>query len=105
MALLHGILAELGIEKPAPLGDDALVAPDWIKDRKFDPVEGTTYELAFTRIPASAEQGHVLKRVRIDGPTVEDWFDLERQAPLERELYAYAIKAFRRIDAEPNEGQ
>lgn len=100
MALLQSILAELGLEKPATLDRSTLEEqPHWVTGHKFVPVEGASYELAFARIPANEEDDYLIKRVRIDGPTVEDWFDLDLQRPLERALYAYAVKAFHLIDS------
>jgi hypothetical protein len=104
MVSLHGILAELGLEpsaRPAQHPDPALDG-QWTTEPRFDPIEGASYELAFTRIPVRDNARPVIKRVRIDGPSAEDWFDLEAQRPLDRALYAYTVKAYRRLDADPN---
>ena len=100
MTTSRGILAKLGLENPPmPAG----LAPDahWTTEPRFSPVEGTCYELAFTHIPMREQMRPVIKRVRVEGPTIEDWVDLDTERPIERRLYAYAIKAYRRIDVGP----
>ncbi len=99
MMSLHGILAELGLARtPDPL--QTALAPDsqWVTGGRFEPEEGACYELAFLRIPPRADEALVIKRVRADGPSAVDWFDLDARRPLARELYAYAVKAWRRLD-------
>lgn len=98
MATLHGILSGLGIETPMQSTPDPAHDANWVTDGHFDPVEGGSYALAFARIPHKADEPRVIRRVRIDGPTIEEWFDLDRRMPLERALYAYAVKAYRPLD-------
>lgn len=100
MATLHGILAELGIENPTMHSERQPEEPQWIVDKEFVPEAGKSYELAFGRIPFDKEQGPVLKRVRIDGPAPNGWIDLDAQKPLDRELLAYPVRAFRQLRQE-----
>jgi|GEM_PF-1850163 len=98
MMSLNGILAELGLARPLPRQGDDAPAGDWITEQRFVPEDGACYELLFSRIPPRAGEPPVTKRVRADGPSAADWFDLEAQQPLDRKLYAYAVKAYRRLD-------
>jgi hypothetical protein len=98
MATLHGILAELGIEPPAMHPERATARQSgWIVDEEFVPVEGKTYELAFGKIRHAGEEKHVIKRVRIDGPTRAQWFDLDEGRALDSDLHSFNIKAFRQL--------
>ncbi len=98
MVSLHGILAELGIENPAMHPErEPHHASQWVVDENFTPIEGRSYELAFGRIPFGGEHQHVIRRVRIDGPTPDHWFDLDVDKPLDRSLRVYPVKAFRLI--------
>lgn len=100
MMSLHGILAELGLARPVLQQEDPLHEGEWTTEPRFDPEDGACYELLFSRIPPRAGEPPVIKRVRADGPSAADWFDLETQQPLDRKLYAYAVKAYRRLDSE-----
>lgn len=95
MTPMHGILADLG---SAQLHGELAHHGDWITHPRFEPETGRSYELVFSRIPPCSDEPAVIKRVRIDGPTADDWFDLDQQRPLERALYAYAVKAWRPLD-------
>lgn len=97
MTTLRTILAELGLKKAVPHFGSASTG-GWVSRPRFDPVEGACYELAFTPIPMREDSEPVIKRVRIDGPSAEDWFDLDTRRPLDRSLYAFAVKAYRRLD-------
>lgn len=119
MATLHGVLAELGIEAPfmhperefhegkAQRGaqgegaDTQEIHSQWVVDQMFLPVEGRSYEIAYGAIPYGAESGktrHVIKRIRIDGPTADHWHDLDSGRPLDPELHEYAVRAYRPLD-------
>lgn len=96
MATLHGILAELGIENPVMHPEREIHhASQWVVDEDFIPVIGKSYELAFGRIPFGGDDKHVIRRVRIDGMDAHDWFDLDRQQPMDDALRAYPVRAFR----------
>lgn len=95
MTRLQGILAALG---SARLHGELAHDGDWTTHPRFEPEAGRSYELVFSRIPPCSDEPAVIKRVRIDGPTADDWFDLDEQRPLERALYAYAVKAWRLLD-------
>ena len=98
MATLHGILAELGIEPPAMHPErDASHHTDWITDEEFAPIEGKAYELAFGKILHAGEERPLIKRVRIDGPTRDNWFDLDAGRPLDSDLHAFNVRAFRKL--------
>jgi hypothetical protein len=98
MATLHGILAELGIEAPAMHPERATAHTSaWIVDEEFVPAEGKTYEIAFGKIRRAEEERHVIKRVRIDGPTRSQWLDLDAGRALDSDLHAFNIKAFRQL--------
>jgi hypothetical protein len=98
MATLHGILAELGIESPDLHPERALPhTPEWTGDKEFMPVEGRSYEVVFGEPHFNGQDKYVLKKVRIDGPTPGDWFDLEAAKPLDRDLQACTVKAYRAI--------
>lgn len=99
MMSLQGILNELGLGRAPEQRQGAHAPhPQWMSGGRFEPEEGACYELAFSRIPPREGEGLVVKRVRADGPSAADWFDLDTRQPLERELYAYAVKAWRRLD-------
>jgi hypothetical protein len=101
MPTLHHILAKLGIEKSTAhlgrKGQDTLHASQWVVDEEFMPEQGRCYELAFGRIPFAGEYRAVFKRIRIDGPGRNNWFDLDEAAALDLELRDYPIKAFRAL--------
>src|SRR3569623_805907 len=101
MATLHGILAELGIEAPhMHAGDEQEEAGQWVIDRPFAPVEGRSYELAYGAVPYGDTDGDprpLLTRVRIAGPHIDDWYDLEAGALLAPELRDYAVRGFREL--------
>jgi hypothetical protein len=98
MATLHGILAELGIEQPAMHPErEASRQTSWITDEEFTPVEGKAYELAFGKIRHAGEERALIKRVRIDGPTRGQWFDLDEGRPLDSDLHAFNVRAFREL--------
>jgi hypothetical protein len=125
MGTLHGVLAELGIEAPfmhtdrdasdrhgARQGqgrnaqDSGSGASElhtrWVVDQMFLPQQGRSYEVAYGAIPYGEGDGagtrHVIKRIRIDGPTAGDWHDLDAGRPLDPELHDYAVRAFRPLD-------
>jgi hypothetical protein len=98
MSTLHGLLAELGIEDPAMHPErEAPHQHKWIVHEKFLPVEGKSYELAFGKILFAGELKHVVKRIRIAGPTPDGWIDLDAAKPLDKALQACEVKAFRPI--------
>lgn len=101
MSALHGILAELGIEAPhMHAGNAQETASQWVTDQPFAPVEGRSYELAYDALPGGGADGvhpPLLKRVRIDGPSAGDWYDLEAGAPLAPELRQHAVRGFREL--------
>src|SRR6478609_7251785 len=101
MATLHGILAELGIENPAMHPEREMEHEtshasadegDWITDEKFMPVFGKSYQLIFAKLNFDGQQRHVLKRIRADGPTPDQWFDLNAGEPLEKDLREGVVK-------------
>jgi hypothetical protein len=77
---------------------DPTQAPQWTVNEKFTPTQGKSYELAFGKIHFAGEHKHVIKRVRITGPTPDDWFDLDAAKPLDKALQAHEVKAFRPIE-------
>ncbi len=93
MATLHGILAELGLENPImhPEREPGHIS-DWIVDQEFVPLVGNTYELVF----GSGDKG-ILKNIRIDGTTPDQWIDLGEGKPLDPALHAFDVKAYRQI--------
>lgn len=93
---LHTLLSRLGFPKPIPHPERGTPgASDWVVDEAFHPEPGQSYELAFGRIPFAGEYRQVLKRVRIDGPTRNDWFDLDERAALDLELHDFPVIAYR----------
>lgn len=99
MSTLHGILAELGIDQPVMHPERPMPHPSaWMADEKFMPVEGKSYELAFGKIRYAGQERHVIKRVRIDGPESRNWFDIDEGRPLDSDLRAFMVKAFRQLD-------
>lgn len=94
MTNLHGILAELGIVPPALHSEREVPHPSgWAIDCPFAPVVGRRYEIALV-----GAFRHERRKVRIDGPAPADWFDLDRERPLDPTLGVLPVKAFRRID-------
>ena len=99
MATLHGILAELGIESPDMHPEREIPHEfPWVVDEEFVPIEGTSYEVAYGRIPVDGNQRHVLKKIRIDGPTPDRWFDLDEGEMLAAHLQELPVRGFRRIE-------
>ncbi len=99
MATLHGILAELGIADPDMHPErEAQGMARWSVGEDFRPEQGGSYEVAYGRIPFRGEERQVIKRIRIDGPTADSWFDLEENHPLDRALHSAPVKAFRPLE-------
>lgn len=91
------VLAELGIENLHPHSDhERGEVSQWVLDDEFIPVPGHTYHIAYGKIPFGGTDTVVSRRVRIDGPG--EWFDLDEQKPIDRNLMAYPVRAFRQID-------
>lgn len=99
MATLHGILAELGIEKPAMHPEREIPgASRWILDQLFIPIQGKSYEITYGKVAIDdGAPRHVIKKIRIDGPTASDWFDLGENKPLDKRLQALTVRGFRPI--------
>lgn len=105
MATLHGILAELGIENPFMHPEREIPhEADWTTGANFSPEEGKSYEVVLAQAQPGEQYKHVLKRIRADGPTPGDWFDLDDQEMLDRELQASTVNAFRPLTSAPPEG-
>lgn len=112
MGTLHGILAELGIENPdmhpergaGGAGTDARHEGEggqvtrWVVDEDFIPQPGKTYEIAFGRVPFGGQERHVMRRVRVEHVSPSGWIDQETGNPLDPELAALPVKAFRVLD-------
>lgn len=110
MGTLHGILAELGIENPdmhpERTSGGAGADPDkgqgyatrWVVDEDFIPQTGKTYEIAFGRVPFGGQERHVMRRVRVEHVSPSGWIDQETGNPLDPELAALPVKAFRVLD-------
>lgn len=100
MTTLHSILAELGIENPVMHSEHDTGTPhvnQWVVGEKFSPETGKSYEIAFGRVPFNGQETQVVRRIRADSPSPQDWIDLETHRPMDRGLYAYTVKAYRRI--------
>lgn len=99
MTTLQGIPAERGSEPPA-LHPERTISDDmnWTAGQPFIPETGKSYELAYGKILYDNEERAVTKRVRADGPTPYDWFDLDESMPLDPALHPFEIKGFRLID-------
>lgn len=98
MATLHGILSELGLENPAMHPEREVGhKPQWVLDETFIPIIGKSYDITYGKIVFRGEHKHVIKRIRVDGPTPESWVDLGTGKPLDAELHGYAVKGFRAI--------
>jgi hypothetical protein len=96
MATLHGIFAELGIERPVMHPErEILHDTPWTVDQHFDPLEGESYELTYRDVPFGIGERRVIRKVRIDGPMPDAWFDLEAGTMLDRELQALPVREYR----------
>jgi hypothetical protein len=101
---MHGILAELGIEAPfmhperQMHGAQEHGQSQWVVDQAFAPAVGRSYEIAYGAIPYGGQTRTVIKRIRVDGPSADDWIDLDTGQPLDRELQDYAVRGFRPLD-------
>ncbi|WP_147375670.1 hypothetical protein [Noviherbaspirillum cavernae] len=96
MATLHGILAELGIENPDMHPEREMHhAAAWIVDRPFEPIEGESYELAYGKLLVDGGEGHVIKKVRIDGVAPQAWIDLDTGRALDSQLQMLPVRGFR----------
>lgn len=100
MANLHGILAELGLANPEmhPERDATHVNEnDWVVDLPFTPEPGSCYELAYGLVPLHGRDVHARVRIRADGSSSAEWFDLDEGRPLAPELQARTVRAYRRL--------
>lgn len=96
MGTLHSILTELGIEYPAMHGDpEYLRHGDWISDQVFQPVSGQAYEVVFRQSPEAGRDALLVKRVRTDAASPEEWYDLDSGATLSSALHELPVVAFR----------
>jgi hypothetical protein len=99
METLHGILTELGVEDPDMHPErEAPHQSRWIVDQPFVPTIGKSYELAFGKIFLGGESRHVIRRVRVDGTSPDNWIDLNEGKPLDKDLQLFRVKAHRSIE-------
>ncbi|MBI1891927.1 MAG: hypothetical protein HYS18_14870 [Burkholderiales bacterium] len=99
MSTLHGILTELGIERPALHADPEFMGhTDWISDLSFHPLPGHIYEVAFGQSPITDRDDLVIKRVRTDAASPGQWVDADTAALLPSSLREMPIVAFRALD-------
>ena len=66
-------------------------------DRLFVPVLGATYDIEFGEVTISGKHGFASAFIRADGADPSQWVDLASGEPLDAELRAYAVQAYRRI--------
>lgn len=91
-------LTDLGIHHEALLslqrkpGD-----PPWITGQSFSPAIGECYEITYGAIPYRGKQAHVFAKVRIDGATPDQWYDLDEDKLLDPVLAPHVVLAYRRI--------
>ena len=99
MSILNGLLAELGLADPE-MHSEREVAHDtgWIVDRPFNPELGQCYEVAFGKVLLQGREVAGRARIRIDGYTPSQWYDLDHDNTLAPELQSYPVRAFRPID-------
>jgi len=102
MANLHGLLAELGLANPEmhPERDPEQYTAhetEWVVDRAFTPEPGSSYELAYGLVSLHGRDVHARVRIRADGASPSQWFDLDEGRPLEPELQARPVRAYRPI--------
>jgi hypothetical protein len=99
MSTLHGILAELGIDSTATRPErEVSYTSQWVVDEDFIPQAGKSYEIAFGRVPFAGHEQNVTRRVRVEHVSTSGWIDQESGNPLDPELAALPVKAFRVLD-------
>jgi hypothetical protein len=96
MSTLNGLLAELGLSNPEMHPErEAPHESEWIVDQPFSPGEGLCYEIAYGKVNLHGRDMPVRVRIRADGSAPSQWFDLDEGRPLDPELQAYPVRAFR----------
>jgi hypothetical protein len=96
MSTLNGLLAELGLSTPEMHPErEAPHETEWIVDQPFVPEPGQCYEIAYGKVSFQGRDIHVRKRIRADGSTPSQWFDLDAGQPLDPELQTHPVRAFR----------
>lgn len=98
MAILNGLLAELGLADPE-MHPERETSSDaaWITDQPFNPEFGQCYEVAFGKVSVQGQEVYARSRIRIDGDRPAQWFDLDRNDKLDPELQSCPVRAFRPI--------
>jgi hypothetical protein len=96
MATLNDLLRGLGVESTplVPTGQEPVDQP-WTTGKAFVPVIGAVYEVDFGIINYQGRQVNATARLRIDGASPADWFDLDDGKPLSEELRGWSVKRFR----------
>ena len=96
MTNLHGFFAELGIEAPR-LHPEREHADEWSDETPFVPQRGETYDIAYGRLTLDGKMEPVVRRVRIDGKSPNQWYDLDGEHVLDPALQALPVQAYRRV--------
>lgn len=97
MTNLHGLLAELGLANPEMHPErEASPDSDWIVDQSFMPEPGQCYEVAYGKL-ALAGGDYVRARIRADGSSPSQWFDLDQGRMIDPALQLQPVRAYRPI--------
>ncbi|QDD64295.1 hypothetical protein EJD96_09015 [Herbaspirillum seropedicae] len=75
---------------------------NWINDRAFVPQVGRCYQLYFGELSHQGKLGHWYAAIRADGVQPFEWIELETQIPLDPQLAAYVVRAYRELRAPKN---
>jgi hypothetical protein len=70
----------------------------WVVDQKFVPIEGASYEIAFSKVLYCGTLRQMTRRVRTMGTTPETWIDIDTGTPLGLGLQDVIVHGFRRLD-------
>lgn len=100
MTNLHGLLAELGLAAPEMHPErEASLESDWIVDQPFVPEQGQCYEIAYGMLMLHGSETYARVRIRVDGSSPSQWFDLDQGQNIDQELQLRPVRAYRRIAA------
>jgi hypothetical protein len=101
MAVLYDVLRKLGVDYSSTASTTPRsVEQPWTSGRAFQPENGAVYEVDFGRVVVQGREVEATARLRIEGPSPQQWIDLDDEKPLSNDLAKFSVKRFRRVQGQ-----